>query len=141
MWGLFEGNSKAPAVGVTERQLCLQTGLGASPVGVGASQWAPPDQSWPTLLLQPISRRFLEPMFDSPASFPLKRPASSATASRFGLGNAPLLRHNYSVHMTNKMGFFFYRNGYKCQTRRCETCSKGDSLNNPEFMRCHNAQA
>lgn len=45
--GLFEGNSKAPTVGVTERQLCLQTGLGERPVGVGASPWAAPQRSWP----------------------------------------------------------------------------------------------
>lgn len=58
--GWFGGNSKAPTVGVTERQLCLQTGLGESPVGVGASPRAPPHQSWPPSPPQPLSRSLLE---------------------------------------------------------------------------------
>lgn len=57
--GLFEGNSKAPRVGAAERQLCLQTGLSESPVGVGAWPWPPP----PPSELARISRRFLESVF------------------------------------------------------------------------------
>lgn len=65
---LFEGNSKAPTVGVPGRQVCLQKGLCESPVGARVLQSSPPAQTRPTSLPQSASRRLLEPEFDSTAN-------------------------------------------------------------------------